>query len=305
MPGKVLGPFRYFGTRSDDPNDIISHEHRRSLRGLHVFAAWVDHDDSRAINTLDSLVTSGGRSWIRHYLIDFGSIFGSASNGPNSPRSGFEPLLAWNSAAASFFTFGAWIPKWSTIDYPPYPSVGRFSADYFDPISWTPEYPNPAFRHRTPADTFWAAEQVMSFTDQDIRALVRTGQYSDARAAEYVAETLIARRNAIGRAYLSGPLSLSGFRVVDGSVQFDNLAVRHGFSKSEPEYLFSWAEFNNKTGAVDDIAEAARAAVPVGQNSRFLVLRIGVRNERRRIAVYLRRLATGFELVGIEREFKT
>src|SRR5688572_28165978 len=54
--GAYMGPFRYYGTRPDDPNDIYAHEHRRELRGNRVFTAWLNHDDSRAINTLDMLV---------------------------------------------------------------------------------------------------------------------------------------------------------------------------------------------------------------------------------------------------------
>ena len=63
LEGVSVGPFRYYGTRPDDANDIFPHEHRRELRGLAVFAAWLNHNDSRAGNTLDTLVRGeAGRS---------------------------------------------------------------------------------------------------------------------------------------------------------------------------------------------------------------------------------------------------
>jgi hypothetical protein len=43
-----------------------------------VFCAWLNHDDSRGINTLDMLVNGNGRSWIKHYMFDFGSLLGSS-----------------------------------------------------------------------------------------------------------------------------------------------------------------------------------------------------------------------------------
>ena len=53
VPGRPLGGFRYYGTRSDDPNDIVPHEHRRELRALKVFGAWTNLVDMKAGNTLD------------------------------------------------------------------------------------------------------------------------------------------------------------------------------------------------------------------------------------------------------------
>src|SRR5262249_37294421 len=47
LPGKDIGRFRFYGVRSDDPNDTVPHEHRRELRGYYVFCAWLNHDDSR------------------------------------------------------------------------------------------------------------------------------------------------------------------------------------------------------------------------------------------------------------------
>ena len=73
IPGDLIGPFRYHGVRSDDPNDIVPHDDRRDLRGLSVFAAWLNHTDSKSLNSLDTVVEENGRRYIRHYLIDFGA----------------------------------------------------------------------------------------------------------------------------------------------------------------------------------------------------------------------------------------
>ena len=43
-------------------------EDRRELRGPRVFLAWLNHDASRAVNTLDSVVTRNGLRFVRHYL---------------------------------------------------------------------------------------------------------------------------------------------------------------------------------------------------------------------------------------------
>ena len=51
-------------------------------------------------------------------------------------------------------------------------------------------------------DAFWAAKQVAAFTDEEIRAIVQTGEYSDPRAADWIADCLIQRRDKIAAAWL-------------------------------------------------------------------------------------------------------
>ncbi len=88
IPGEIIGPHRYYGERSDDPNDIVPHENRRDQRGLYVFCAWLNHTDAKSINSLDSVVEADGVKSIRHFLIDFGDIMGSDSTEPKEPWRG-------------------------------------------------------------------------------------------------------------------------------------------------------------------------------------------------------------------------
>ena len=88
LTGRPVGPFRFYGVRSDDPNDLIPHEHRRELRAYGTFAAWLNHVDSKSINTLDTVIEQDGRKVVRHHLLDFGSTIGSAGVYPREPLRG-------------------------------------------------------------------------------------------------------------------------------------------------------------------------------------------------------------------------
>ena len=63
----------------------------------------------------------------------------------------------------------------------------------FDPAGWTPRVPTAAILRARDDDTFWAARRVMAFSDEMIRALVKTGQYSEPQAEALLAKVLIQR----------------------------------------------------------------------------------------------------------------
>jgi hypothetical protein len=293
IPGAPVGAFRYHGTRSDDPNDTIPHEHRRDLRGLRVFAAWLGHDDSKSLNTLDTLVEENGTRFVKHYLIDFGASLGSASYGPNSPRSGNEYLFDWSEASRQFVTLGLWVPRWAKAKYPYLPSVGAFEYAVFDPERWVPEYPNPAFSNMDAADAFWAAKQVMAFTEEDIRAIVRTGEYSDPAATEWVVRCLMERRNKIGRAFFAHVLPVDGFSVRNGTLEYEDLAAKYFGAPSRVS--IQWHTFDNASGRLDAIDGAVSPAVP---STRSPYLAAEFRSAGRAVRVYLRNGAVvGREIV--------
>jgi len=304
VPGEELGPFRYHGTRKDDPNDIVPHEHRRELRGLFVFSAWLGHDDSRAINTYDSLVEENGLRYIRHYLMDFGSILGSASTKANSARSGHEYLFAVKPSLVQFFTLGLYVPRWARAHYPDLPSVGRCEYEIFDPEQFKPEYRHPAFENRLPDDTFWAARQVMRFTDEQIHAIVKKGRYSDPKAEDWITTCLIKRRDKIGRMYFARVLPLDGIQIRDGRLEFEDLAVKYGFHPPR-QYSVRWARFDNDTGQSTPLPRQTGFALPPellgAAPAEYYIAEIHADDPKEAVSAYFRKRDEHIELVGVER----
>src|SRR5262245_25565524 len=85
--------------------------------------------------------------------------------------------------------------------------------DLFDPAKWYPNYAVTALVNRLRDDDYWAAKKVIAFSDEEIRALVEAGEYSDPRAVEWITQCLIERRDKIGKFYLSRILPLENFRI--------------------------------------------------------------------------------------------
>jgi hypothetical protein len=313
--GKPLGNFRYYGTRPDDPNDIVPHEHRRELRGARVFGAWLNHDDSRGINSLDHLETTNGRGWVKHYMFDFGSILGSGTVFAQRHRSGneyiFEPRPGWLTLA----TLGAYVRPWMLIDYPDVPpSIGRFEAQAFDPEKWKPEYPNPAFDNMRPDDAFWAARIVERFTDEMVGAVVKKAQYSDPRATEHMTRALIARRDKVLTTWLNQVCPAVNPRLLaDGVFTFTNAAVGARAATPPESYQLQWFRFDNATGTRTSVGEPQTTSTPAGRaptglldSGEYIGVAVTARHPQHRgwvrpAAFFFRRGTAEWTLVGVER----
>jgi hypothetical protein len=303
LKGSPLGGFRYHGTRDDDPNDIVPHEHRRDLRGYYVFCSWLGHDDSRSINTLDMLVEERGKKFVRHHLIDFGSILGSASEEPNSPRGGNQYLYAFKPALAQIVTLGFYVPVHYRWDYKKYPSIGRFEWEIYQPDRWKPEYKNPAFENRLPDDTYWAAKKVMAFSDEAIREIVKLAQYSDPEAEAWMVKCLIERRNRVGREYFSRVLPLDDFVIVNGRLEWTHLGEKYGFSEA-PALDIAWSRFDNQTethAPLEGTGAELPSAVRNGADGAYFAARLVEKGSDKSVTVFLRKRGEEPGLVGIDR----
>jgi hypothetical protein len=207
LPGKPLGPYRYEGTRDDDPNDVIPHEDRRDVRAGRLVAAWLNHFDSREQNTMDVFMPQDekrkdGPGFVRHYIIDMGDCFGSQwSVDGISRRLGNSYIFDGGHVGTDFISLGTIERPWEKAQLTG-GIFGYFSARYFDPQEWRGEYPNPAFMRMTEQDGAWMARILAGFDDELTTAAVKVGQYEPV-AERYLTTTLIARRRAILRRYFS------------------------------------------------------------------------------------------------------
>src|SRR4051812_15586624 len=316
LPGRPIGGFRYYGTRPDDPNDIVPHEHRRELRALKVFGAWTNLVDMKAGNTLDTVVTENGKSVVRHYLQDVGSTFGTGANAPREYDEGWEYLFEGDKAMKRLVTLGLYVQPWQTVNYTEHPAIGRFEGVEFDPPEWKPRVPTAAFVRARADDNFWAARRVMAFSDDMIRGVAAAGQYQDEAAAKLLADVLIQRRDKIGQAYLNAVNPVINLALdASDTLTFQNAAVEaHVANPRAGGSVARWFGFTTARAPTTAIGAPTAANEPRVKASASLpsapgaIVKVEIAATdpahalwAAPVDVYFRRGASGWTLVGLDR----
>jgi hypothetical protein len=236
IKGKLKGPFPQVGLRTDDPNDLIPHEHRRELRGLRVIASWINDWDLKEAQSMDTYVEENGRKFLRHYLLDFGSSLGADDN-PTEYFHGHEYGLDLGSVTKEILSLGIYESANEKKARIISPEVGNFNADDFNPGSWKPTFPSVMFDNLTDADAFWAVRVILSFTKEDLQDIVKTAEYSDPKSDEYILRILMERRQLVARYWLGRGDGLSDFsirRAVAGAtISFRDLMADHALGLAD------------------------------------------------------------------------
>ena len=324
-PGRPVGRIRFHGTRADDPNDLVPHQHHRELRGYRVFSAWLNHVDAKGINSIATLVTENGRTFIRQYMLDFGSALGSAAIGPREGWEGYEELLEKpGEIGKRVISFGFRIPEWRKVPWYESPAVGRLpeSHDQWHPREWAPRISNGAFNHMRADDAFWAAEKLTYITDPVIDAAVREGQFGNEEAGRQLARFIRDRRDRIVQTYLPAVNPITRPSIENGQLRFHNAAVEAGVAKPPSEYRVSLSTFDNNTDTAKPLVQAGvtggvagsvkqgvstpvSVALPAKLEAAFIKAEIsaagGPAEWEEPISVYFRRAGQDWQLVGLER----
>lgn len=260
----VQGNMTFEGRRKGDPDDLIPHEDRRSIRALRVFGSWLNHYDLREGNTIDVIEEENGNAFVKHYLIDFGSALGSAASHPKVPVAGYEHIVDWFEVGKTAPTLKVvekpWEKKWDALKRQvASPAIGYFDNSEFNPGTWKTQLPYEVFTRLSPADAFWAAKIIMSFSADDIEAIVDSGKFSDPDNTRTMAGILTVRRNIIGRYWFSRVTPLDQIKLSDlgnqsYQIQFEDLNVKHQFAtEAETAYRFR-AEFLSQDGKTSEVS---------------------------------------------------
>jgi hypothetical protein len=240
LDGVPKGYVSFRSNRRQDENDIVAHQNRREIRGYKVFSSWLNHHDARRGNTLDMLIESENGWYLKQYMIDFGSCLGSHNMFYKYAEAGNTYVIDMWETLKAWFSLGFYKRPYHRPVVPFSPAVGYITSDIFEPGEWKPMIPNFAFDTMTNRDAYWAAKIVMSFTDEQIKALVDTGQLSISRDREYLTKIIIERRDKIGEYWFRqvNPLDMfildknaSGY-----SLSFENLYAKYGFGKDAVSY---------------------------------------------------------------------
>ncbi len=316
VDGEPLGPTPQVGVRDDDPNDVIPHERRRELRGLEVFAGWVQHTDFREMGTLDVWAddpVAPGHKTVTHYLLDFGNTLGLYAM-LNRPDDGQVERAVDVTHVRSFFSFGLWRRPWEGVRDPDIPGVGAFDVEHFDPGDFTPFTPYRPFLDADAADAGWAVRILLAITPAQIRAALEAAQYEDPRAVDYLLEVLVGRQRKTARYWLARTSPLDRFAIEGDRLCFTDLMIAHGLDPDATRGTryrvrgFDWSAAPIGAIRATRPARAGRACATVPEardHDGYTIVRIEVErpgDDPPAVEVHLARDDAGDrQVIGIER----
>ena len=321
LPGYLIGPFRYEGTRGDDPNDAIPHDERRDLRGGRVLAAWLNHFDAREQNSMDSWFAAkdgppdASPGFVRHYYIDTSDCFGSEWAWDSiSRRLGKSYLLDWGDLAFDFVTLGIPTRPWDRARRRPgFELFGYFNVEDFDPEDWKNEYPNAAFSNATERDNAWMARILSRFERSELRDLVELGRFTQPEHAAYLAEVLEGRLQRILERYFARLSPIADLVVRGDQLCGTDLARRRDVWPGQ-RFHYAAIEHTSEGAVWVPVLPAAEGALcvnltrwtrdpPRAGQPRYVTLTIrnGVSEYGLRVHLFDRGAGRGYQLLGIER----
>ena len=311
LPGTPIGPYAREGLRRDDPNDMIPHERRRSIRGQYPIFAWLDHTDLKEDNTLDTFKDG----YVTHYLIDFGKSLGAMGTAGLDRSEGFRFAYDIPSAALDLVTFGLRIHGWEDRPQPPFRGIGLYDAVHFSPGAWKSVQPYWPMLDKDRFDAFWGAKLMMRLKPHELAAIVEEAKYSDPRAAKYMVDTLVKRQRITARYWFDRVAPLDQFAVDAAGDKarlcFTDLTLHYMLRESPTSYAINTYDHDGKATRFATNVRAGQQGrtcmeMPLAPRADgYTIVRLRVQRDNREmppVIVHVARDKAGrLEVVGLRR----
>jgi hypothetical protein len=319
VPGENLGGWPQEGRRKSDPNDTVWHQHRRELRGLYVFLAWVQSTDMKEGNTVDAWVEDAdrpGRHFVMHYLVDFGKSLGNFVDLSQRPADGHARAFDLEVFTRGLVSFGLWRRPWEGSYRPGLPGIATFDAAHFNPGGFEQQLPYAPFLFKDDYDMLWASRILARFSRAHIRAAVAAG-YSDPDAIAYLTDILVARRDKTLAHWLPRVNAVDQFEARGSGPRFElcfaDLVRAHLLSHPRARFRLRTYDYAGRPLGTDvrspgsSGARQCVAGLKMGRaKAGYTIVRIDTRRGKRRhrpLEVHLARNPAGGQLrvIGVMR----
>jgi hypothetical protein len=235
--GVDLGRTPESGVRGDDPNDLVAHETRRTLRTLRVFASWLALQGLGPAKTVDRYVGKPGDGHVEHQIVGLDQALGAAdvvrSSDPLPAEGGGPP---WK----RLITLGLAPNPPPAPTQVAIPALGQFDGDV-DPATFAPPLPYEPADQLQPADGYWAAKRIAAVARAEVALAVDVARFSDARAARAVEQVLNERAKKVVSYWFQRvtPLEVVGF--AGGKLTLRDEAVARGIvQRAATSYRFDF-----------------------------------------------------------------
>ena len=274
--GIEIGPAPISSVRDDDPNDLVPHRDRRTLRALKVVAAFLKLSRIGPHSIADVYVGPEGEGHVRHYLVGLDDALGASDIvRPSDPPPEVAPLPPFE----SLVTLGLAPSPKRPITQTEWPAIGEISED-FDPATFAPPDPYEPMDRLLPSDGYWAAKRIAALSRTVIWAAIREARIEDARTRARLAEILLARRRVILEHYYGQVSPLEVARHVDGEVLIADRGIIDGIAKAgETRYSLSYLDDEGREVAKRQRWKASGKTFrlplpPEARDTPYLVVRI-------------------------------
>ncbi|MBL8741411.1 MAG: hypothetical protein JNK04_09965 [Myxococcales bacterium] len=267
----AIGPTVSTGTRLDDPNDVVPHEDRRTLRALGTIAAWMGLDQIRSPMLRDVYVGPPGEGFVQHQIVSLDDALGAGAlrSALSGDEDGAPPRNAWLALGSLGFA-----PKEGPDPSDtPFPSVGIFPF-HVDVTRYGLSVPFPPANDALLADVYWAAKRIARVPDGTIVDAVASAEL-EPNARKYLERALEARRLDIARIVMSlvTPLELARTTPVSAKraagerfeLRLDDRAILLGVAKaSESRYEVELSDAEGDALDTPSEVAASKSTVVLG-----------------------------------------